>query len=394
MRNKEKVSVLVVGARYAGAATAMLLARRGLDVLAIDRGGYGTDTLSTHALMRGGVLQLHRWGLLPRIVRAGTPALRATTFHYGDEAVEIALRHQHGVDALYAPRRSVLDRILVDAAREAGARVRHGWSLAGLIRLPGGRVAGAVLVGPEGERVEVAADLVVGADGIGSAVARMVGAPVLREGRHATAAIYGYWPGLEQAGYHWHYAPGASVAVIPTNGGPTNGGLHCVCVSVPSARFRSELRHDTAAGFRRALAEVAPGLAEAVAGMAPAGGLSVFGGRKGFMRRPFGPGWALVGDASYFKDPLTAHGITDALRDAELVAEAAADGSATAIEDCMRLRDDLSLPLFEVTDEIASFAWDLASVKELHRRLNDAMKREVAHIASLDAPGAGRHVAA
>jgi menaquinone-9 beta-reductase len=389
MRTKEKVSVLVVGARCAGAATAMLLARRGLDVLAIDRGGYGTDTLSTHALMRGGVLQLHRWGLLPRIVRAGTPALRTTTFHYGDEAVEIALRHQHGVDALYAPRRSVLDRILVDAAVEAGARVRHGWSLAGLIRLPGGRVAGAVLVGPEGERVEVAADLVVGADGIGSAVARMAGAPVLREGRHATASIYGYWPGLVPAGYHWHYAQGAGVAVIPTN-----DGLHCICVSVPSARFRDELRHNPATGFRRILAEVAPGLAEAVAGTDPAGGLSVFGGRKGFMRRPFGPGWALVGDASYFKDPLTAHGITDALRDAELVTEAVADGSAAAIEDCMRLRDDLSLPLFEVTDEIASFAWDLASVKELHRRLNDAMKREVAHIASLDAPGAGRHVAA
>src|SRR5215213_5409560 len=123
MSGRTKYDALVVGARCAGGATAMLLARRGLRVLAIDRGGYGTDTMSTHALMRGGVLQLRRWGVLPRLLEVGTPAVRATAFHYGDEdALEVPVKPGHGgVDALYAPRRTVLDSVLVDAAQEAGA---------------------------------------------------------------------------------------------------------------------------------------------------------------------------------------------------------------------------------------------------------------------------------
>src|SRR6516225_11113494 len=108
--------VLVVGARCAGAATAMLLARKGLRVLLIDRGSYGTDTVSTHALMRGGVLQLHRWGILPRLREAGTPPVHETTFHYGDETITVVIKASDGVNALYAPRRTLLDSTLVDAA--------------------------------------------------------------------------------------------------------------------------------------------------------------------------------------------------------------------------------------------------------------------------------------
>src|SRR5580765_1213789 len=121
-----RYDVVVVGARPAGAATAMLLARAGLRVLVVDRGRYGTDTLSTHALMRGGVLQLHRWGVLDAVVGAGTPPVRRTTFRYGGEEIVIPIKASHGVDALYAPRRTVLDRLLVDAAVEAGAEVRYG----------------------------------------------------------------------------------------------------------------------------------------------------------------------------------------------------------------------------------------------------------------------------
>src|SRR5215472_3536247 len=95
----EAYDALVVGARCAGAATAMLMARRGMRVLVIDRGAYGTDTISTHALMRGGVLQLHRWGILPRIQATGTPPIETTTFHYPDEAVTIAIKPANGVNA-------------------------------------------------------------------------------------------------------------------------------------------------------------------------------------------------------------------------------------------------------------------------------------------------------
>ena len=118
---------VVVGGRVAGASTAMLLARAGARVALVERSAYGTDVLSTHGLMRAGVLQLTRWGLLDRVVAAGTPPIRVTSFHHGtDEPVHISIRPSGGVEALYAPRRQVLDRILVDAAAEAGADVRHG----------------------------------------------------------------------------------------------------------------------------------------------------------------------------------------------------------------------------------------------------------------------------
>src|SRR5919202_1106128 len=131
----EGYAPLVVGARCAGAATAMLMARRGMKVLVIDRAAYGADTVSTHALMRGAVLQLHRWGVLPRLEEMATPAVRSTTFHYGaEDPVAVAIRPADGVDALYAPRRTVLDSALADAAVEAGADVRHGHSLVALTR--------------------------------------------------------------------------------------------------------------------------------------------------------------------------------------------------------------------------------------------------------------------
>src|ERR687897_1284149 len=134
--------VVVVGARAAGAATAYLLARSGLHVLLVDRGRYGTDTLSTHALMRGGVLQLSRWGLLDEIIAAGTPPVRRTTFRYADAVVPITVKSSFGVDALYAPRRTVLDPVLVDAALAAGADVRFGVTVTGLQRDTDGSVIG------------------------------------------------------------------------------------------------------------------------------------------------------------------------------------------------------------------------------------------------------------
>ncbi len=367
-----RYDALVVGARCAGAATAMLLARKGLRVLAVDRGAYGADTLSTHAMMRGGVLQLARWGLLPRLAAAGTPPVRHTSFHYGTEEIAIALKPGDGVDALYAPRRTVLDALLVDAALEAGAEVRHGETLVGLLQ-EGGRVTGAVTLDAEGRRQEIAAGIVVGADGIGSSVARLAGAKTLRDARHATATVFGYWAGIESQGYHWHYVPGASAGAIPTN-----GGLHCIFASVPPARFRDAMRLAPLDGLHAVLAEVSPALAARVARGRRAGALSLFAGRRGFFRQAAGPGWALVGDAGYFKDPLPAHGITDALRDAELLAEAAAIGTTHALAGYAEARDALSLPLYEATEAIAAFDWDLERLQSLHKALNQAMKQEVA----------------
>ena len=151
--NTQHYDVIIAGARCAGAATALLLARQGARVLVLDKSRYGTDTLSTHALMRGAVLQLHRWGLLPAVAGAGTPPVRSTTFHLADAVTTIPVKPRHGVEALYAPRRSVLDAILADAARGAGADVRFGATVTGLRRDRAGRVTGItgrVGAGPPG----------------------------------------------------------------------------------------------------------------------------------------------------------------------------------------------------------------------------------------------------
>lgn len=381
MRSATAYDAVVVGARCAGAATAMLLARRGMRVLVLERGQYGTDTLSTHALMRGGVLQLHRWGVLPTLVALATPPVRATTFHYGDEAIEVAIKPANGIDALHAPRRTLLDSVLVDAAREAGAEVRYGMTLADLRDDGEGRVIGAVALDAEGRLKEFATDLVIGADGIGSAVARLARAEVTHQASHASATVFGYFAGIRDTGYHWHYVEGASVGRIPTNGGRT-----CVFVSVSPARYRAQILKDREAGFHAVLREVSPALAREVLAAPRDGALHSFAGRRGFLRQAHGPGWALVGDAGYFKDPITAHGITDALRDAELLAEAAIDSNRAAFAHYEATRNALSRPLLDVTDAIAAHDWTLDQAKALHQALNQAMKREIEYLLSRDAP--------
>ncbi len=370
------VDVLVIGARCAGAATAMLLARDGAKVLAVDRGREGDDTLSTHALMRGAVVQLQRWGVLDQVRAAGTPPVRLTTFHYGEVAAPVRIEPQYGVDALYAPKRTVLDPLLVQAARRAGAEVAFGWSLQDLLRDQAGRVVGAVLRERSGRTFEVRARLVVGADGVASRTARLVEAPVVHQGKRRSALLYGYLAGLRDEGYRWHFAPGATAGAIPTNGGD-----HVVFVSVAAARRAEAMAGEPAACLMRLLRAVAPALADEVGDVRVP--LRSFDGITGFLRQPYGPGWALVGDAGYFKDPATAHGITDALRDAELLARAATVGTPAAFAGYRHLRDALSLPMLRVTDSIASCAWTLDELRHLHAGLADAMRTELLVMAGL-----------
>jgi flavin-dependent dehydrogenase len=376
---RSRYDAIVVGARCAGAATAMLLARRGLQVLAVERSRYGSDTLSTHALMRGGVLQLHRFGLLPAVAAAGTPPIRVTTFHYGDEEIVVPIKPRNRVEALYAPRRTVLDAILADGAREAGVEVLHGVRVTDLMYSDEGRVVGAILEEQGVGSVPVGAGIVIGADGVDSSVARLAGSEPYRLGRHASGFVYGYWSGLDVSGSHWYYRPGVSAGAIPTNDGRT-----VVFVAVPRERFWSETRLDLETGYRRALAEAAPALAASLTGAGRAGSLRGFAGETGFFRRSFGPGWALVGDAGYFRDPITAHGITDALRDAEILARAVAADSDRALEEYQSSRDGLASGLFQASDDIAGFDWDLDAVGRTHLFMSEEMNREVSFLLALD----------
>ena len=370
---------VIVGARCAGAATALLLARRGLRVLAIDRGRYGSDTVSTHALMRAGVVQLSRWGVLDGIKAAGTPVIRSTSFHYGDEVVAVQIKPQNDVDGLYAPRRTVIDRVLVDAARKAGAEVAFETHLIDVVRAGNGRICGARFRDDREQERQVSAALVIGADGVRSTVARLVGAECYRTGRHATGVIFSYWSDTGFDGYHWYYRPGVSAGAIPTNGGAT-----CIFASVPQSRFHETLRPGADAGYRHVLRECGSDLAAIVERSQQVEKYRAFAGEVGFFRQSIGPGWALVGDAGYFKDPLTAHGITDALIDAELLAQAAAAGTETALAGYQSARDKLAVDHFEATDAIASFEWDLPRVQQLHRALSDEMKKESLAVANFE----------
>ena len=368
-----RFDVVIVGGRCAGAATALLLARAGARVLVLDKGVYGSDTLSTHALMRGGVLQLQRWGVLPTLVAAGTPAVHSTTFDYESQKVTVAIEPRHGVDALYAPRRKLLDRVLVDAAAAAGVEIEHGVRVEDVRVDEHGRVCGVVA----GHRGTIDADLVIGADGLHSHIAARVGAPAVVESRNATAALYSYWEGLTSDEFLWGFRANAAIGIIPTN-----DGASCVFASVPQPRFQ-EIRHDVPVAYRRWIRDAMPEIDAKLAGARMVEEIHGFGGHRGFIRRGVGPGWALVGDAGYFKDPLTAHGISDALRDAELLADAVAAGGDDALAEYERRRDALSVELFDTTEAIASLEWDNAGLKSLHRRLSDAMKREVRAMAAL-----------
>ena len=372
-----KADVVIVGARCAGAATALLLTRAGARVVVLDRSRYGTDTTSTHALMRGAVLQLHRWGVLPAIVEQGTPAVTATTFSYSHEDVTIPIEPKYGVDALYAPRRTLLDGLLSAVAVESGAEVVYGVTVDGLLTGPGGRVRG-VTASAGARRHDIEADLVIGADGLYSTVARRVGAAPIVTGTHAAGTLYSYWSGLPEGAYHWIFRPQGSVGAIPTNGGT------CVFVSIPASRFRQEVRGDSVVAYRRLLREVCPEFADRLEGATQIEDVRGFGGHPGFIKQSTGPGWALVGDAGYFKDPATAHGITDALRDAELLARAAIAGTTGAMQQFEATRLDLSRRLFDVTDEIASFPGDEAHLQSLHRDFSREMTREVRALAALE----------
>jgi len=377
-RSIQHYDVVIAGARCAGAATALLLARQGARVLVLDKSRYGTDTLSTHALMRGAVVQLHRWGVLPRVVEAGTPPVRSTTFHLRDAVTTIKIKPKHGVDALYAPRRTVLDTILADAARSAGADVRFGTSVTGLRRDRAGRVTG-ITGRAGGARLEASADLVVGADGRRSTVARWVGAEAAHVAPASSVLIYRYVRDDAPDDYHWYFRDGAAAGVIPTNDGQA-----CVFAATSAERLRGEPDLGTYAAWRRILAQAAPGLSERLDQRGPAGPPRVFPGLTGYLRDAAGPGWALVGDAGYFKDPITAHGITDALRDAEILARVVAAGGPDAVGRYQAERDELSMRLFRVTGRIVSFAWTADEIGGHLLELGEAMAEEAVAMTSSD----------
>lgn len=368
--NHSSYDAIIIGARCAGAATGMLMARNGARVLIVDRETEMFDTLSTHALMRPAVTLLDQWGLLDEIKAGGTPAVRNTHFHYGAEHIDVAVKPIGNAKGLYAPRRWLLDRALQDAAVEAGAELRTGTSLCTVLKDSSGRVIGADLRQSNGDIDRVYAGIVIGADGRQSVTAAQVGAKTLVASAECSATAYTYVDGLPNEGYRWYYGDDIASGLIPTT-----DGMHCLFTSCAPNAFKSHFKDDTFGGAMGILANWEPEIADELKARGPAERMRRYPGAPGHIRECAGPGWALVGDAGYFKDPATAHGITDAFLDANRLAHALSikpgDASGYQVE-----RNWIAPTLFELTQKIASLDWNFDQLKALHMELNLCMKAE------------------
>ncbi|MCH8200226.1 MAG: NAD(P)/FAD-dependent oxidoreductase [Chloroflexi bacterium] len=309
---------IVVGARCAGAPTAMLLARAGHRVLMVDRDTFPSDVISTHFIHPWGVAHLADWGLLDRVLATNCPELIKITFHPAGVAPGGPfgeLPDGRPIIAL-APRRTVLDPILIEGAVEAGVEFREGFSVRGVIRDSGGRVTG-VTGRHAGAEVAEEASIVIGADGLRSRIARLVEAEEYDRVPTLLFAYYAYWGGLPTDGATFGFAPGnAGILIFPTNDEQS-----CVAVAWPIERF-DEVRGDVAGHHRRAIEQLLPDFAERM--QAPQGGVKFLGmaDLPHYIRKPYGPGWALAGDAGYHCDPTNGLGIGNAFEQAVWLARA------------------------------------------------------------------------
>lgn len=343
---------IIVGARCAGAPTAMLLARKGYRVLLVDRATFPSDTMSTHLIHGPGMALLHRWGLAERVIATGCPPVTAYRLDLGPFAIAGAPRGTDEAPHTFAPRRLVLDAILVEAAADAGADVREGTFVDGLI-VEDGVVRGVRARDRSGAPFEARAGVVIGADGVHSAVARWVDAPITHEVPALEALYYAYWSGFPTDGeFQLYQRDQRGFGMIPTN-----DDLTVVVVTWPAEEFEAN-RGDLLGNYLSAF-DADPILAERV--RAGRRETRLVGAKmQNFYRRSHGPGWALIGDAGYHKDAVTAQGMTDAFRDAELVSSAIDDAFTgrrsldEALADHERSRDASTRAMFDLTCQIAS----------------------------------------
>jgi flavin-dependent dehydrogenase len=345
---------VVIGARCAGSPTAMLLARKGYRVLLLDKATFPSDTMSTHLVHPPGVAALARWGLLDELEATGCPPVESYSFDFGPLTISGSPQPVDGIARGYCPRRIVLDQLLVDAAVRAGAELREGFTVEELLRSEDGTVTGVRGHRRGGETIAERARTVVGADGRHSLVAKAVEAEQYDERPSRLAMYYAYWSGLPAAGFDTtiraeHRRGWAAIA--------THDDLTVVPFGWPIEEFHAN-RKDIEGNFLATVA-LAPAFAERIHAATRESRFVGSAELPGYLRKPFGPGWALVGDAGYHKNPITAMGINDAFRDAELLTDALDDAFSgrCAYDDAMaayqQSRDEAARPVYEFTDDFA-----------------------------------------
>jgi len=348
----ESYDAIVVGARCAGSPTAMLLARKGYRVLLVDRATFPSDTLSTHMVHPPGIAALERWGLRGRLEATGCPPITDYSFDFGPFTIAGHPRPSGTNRVAHAPRRVVLDKLLVDAAAEAGVEVREGFTVEQIV-FEDGRVGG-IRGHSEGMASTLErAPIVIGADGHHSLVARSVGAEPYSQKPSLEALYYSYWEDLPVDGFEVFIRPLRSWGAFPTHDGQT-----VLIMGWPYDEFRAN-RTDVERNYLKTL-ELAPEFAKRVAKATRVSRIRGTADVPNYFRKPFGPGWALVGDAGYHKDPCTAQGISDAFRDAELLSGALHDtwSGNLSFEQAMgsyqEVRDQTVMPLYMLTCQLAA----------------------------------------
>jgi 2-polyprenyl-6-methoxyphenol hydroxylase-like FAD-dependent oxidoreductase len=342
---------IVVGARCAGSPTAMLLARRGWRILLVDRASFPSDTVSTHLMHAPAVAALTRWGLVDRVVATGCPPITSYSFDFGPITIAGTPRPVDGCNTAYAPRRIVLDEILVDSAGAAGVEVREGYTVDEIV-VDDGRVVGIRGRTADGAPTTERARIVIGADGRNSHVARAVGAAEYNSKPMLQWSYYTYWSGLPMDGMETVVRPNRGWGAFPTN-----DDLTLIVLGWPYAEATA-YKADVEGNYLKTL-ELAPDFAARVR-HAKREERFAGGAVANYFRKPFGPGWALVGDAGYNKDPITAQGITDAFHDAERCTDALVDvfEHGADFNDAMsawqRTRDEQALPMYEFSTNLAT----------------------------------------
>jgi flavin-dependent dehydrogenase len=359
--------VIVMGARCAGSSLAMLLARKGYRVLAVDKARFPSDTVSTHVIWQAGLARAKRWGLLDRIAALGAPPIRTVSFSAGDVSFAGSPPPLEGIDYFVAPRRILLDKMLVDAAREAGAEIREGSYISEVVT-ENGRVAGISGRTTDGGSFEQKARIVVGADGAHSMLAHSVKAEKYNTRPAVSGGYYSYWRGGPRVtDFEIYFGDGWGGALFPTN-----DGLTCVVGSWTDS-FAGP-NGEPEVGYRRFMKSV-PRIAEFLKNGTQAEPLAGMRELPGYFRRSWGDGWALAGDAGYHKHPLSAQGISDAFRDADFLSEAIHDGLSgrrelsDALAEYQQRRDQAVMPMYESTCMRATMALPPPEAMALFRAL-------------------------
>jgi flavin-dependent dehydrogenase len=353
--------VIVVGARVAGSPTAMLLARKGYRVLLVDKASFPSETLSTHMITVAGSAQMRRWGVLDQVAASNCPPVTNIILDVSfDLFGSFTLTGfpppiDDGFAAIYAPKRTVLDKILVDTAVADGAELRENFVVKELL-MDGERVTGIRGQTPGGKSVTEHAQLVVGADGMRSLVARSVDAPMYATTPAGTCGYYTYWSGVPVDSLEFYTRPNRTIVAFPTN--DQQSAIFVEWTNDEFHTFRADLERN----FVQTLEEIAPDLAARVHGGRRVHRFMGTADLPNFFRKPHGPGWALVGDAGFHKDPITAQGITDAFRDAEFLAQAIDTGLSghqpldIALAGYEQRRNETIMPLYEFICDRATLA--------------------------------------